>query len=115
MNISNHQSFHADHVKRNEGHLCRNGTIIGLVELVSSFTILTHIPQYSIPILHSTPFEAGYYDDDLNLSRETTLLLWQYRPIQSLSWVSTSILMTRVFVRQTLKREKFSLAFPKND
>ncbi len=38
------------------------------LQLTSSFTIRTHISHYSIPILHSTPFEAGYYDDVLNLS-----------------------------------------------
>ncbi len=42
------------------------------LQLASSFAIPINNPRYSIPILHSTPFEAGYYDDDLNLFGEDT-------------------------------------------
>jgi hypothetical protein len=42
------------------------------LQLASSFAIPINNHRYSIPILHSTPFEAGYYDDDLNLFGEDT-------------------------------------------
>jgi len=45
------------------------GTALSIAfPLATAFIISTHLPHISKSPLSSTPFEAGYYDDDLNLS-----------------------------------------------